>query len=59
MLQKRERGERIHLKKQNTVLNLQAILTKSMVILPKDLPKQNTLFGISTLDLQQMKTKNN
>ena len=30
-----------------------------MIILPKDLPKQNTLFGIPTLDLQQMKTRNN
>ena len=59
MLQKRERGEHIHVIKQNTLLNLQDILTRSMIILPKDLPKQNTLFGIPTLDLQQMKERNN
>jgi hypothetical protein len=28
-----------------------------MIILPKDLPKKNTLFGIPTLDLQQMNAR--
>jgi hypothetical protein len=59
MLQKREGGENIEVIKQNTLLNPKEILTRSMIILPKYLPKQNTLLGIPTLDLQQMKTINN
>jgi hypothetical protein len=59
MLQKRERGEHMHVIRQSILLNLQDILTRSIIILPKDLPKQNTLLGIPTLDLQQMKARNN
>jgi hypothetical protein len=58
MLQKGERGEHIQVIKQNTLLNLHEILTRSMIILPKDLSKKNTLLEIPTLDLQQMKTRN-
>jgi hypothetical protein len=57
MLQKGERGEHIQVIKQNTLLNLHEILTRSMII-PKDLSKQNTLLEIPTLDLQQMKERN-
>ena len=58
MLQKGERGEHIQVIKQNTLLKLHEILTRSMIILPKDLSKQNTLLEIPTLDLQQMKARN-
>jgi hypothetical protein len=58
MLHKREMGENIQVIKQNTLLNLHELLTRSMIILPKDLPKKNTLLGIPTLDLQQMKEIN-
>jgi hypothetical protein len=58
MLQKGERGEHIQVIKQNTLLNLHEILTRSMIILPKDLSKENTLLEIPTLDLQQIKERN-